>query len=137
MQKMVRKQIYLEAAQDETLKRRAKETGLAEAELIRASLDYFFNAVGEGGSAKKGPSMIRETPAVYAAGPPVVGGDAMAEFIRKALKPKDRRSFWGVAAAEDRAAWKKELEFMEERSKLKTEGGARGWTREELYDERV
>jgi hypothetical protein len=35
---MVRKQIYIEAAQDAFLKRRAKESGMSEAELIRRAI---------------------------------------------------------------------------------------------------
>ncbi len=39
MERMVRKQIYLEPRQDQQLKRMVKETGLSEAELIRSALD--------------------------------------------------------------------------------------------------
>lgn len=36
---MVRKQLYLEEAQDRALKARAKELGISEAELVRRALD--------------------------------------------------------------------------------------------------
>ena len=39
MSRMVRKQIYIEARQEDLLKRRAKELGVPEAELIRRGID--------------------------------------------------------------------------------------------------
>ena len=39
---MVRKQLYLEEAQDKALKRRAKELGVSEAEVVRQALDTAF-----------------------------------------------------------------------------------------------
>lgn len=39
MSRMVRKQVYIEPRQDELLKRRAKELGVTEAELIRRAID--------------------------------------------------------------------------------------------------
>lgn len=36
---MVRKQLYLEEAQDRALKRRARELGVSEAEIVRRALD--------------------------------------------------------------------------------------------------
>jgi hypothetical protein len=36
---MIRKQVYIEERQERTLKRRAKELGLTEAELIRRGID--------------------------------------------------------------------------------------------------
>ena len=36
---MIRKQLYLEASQDRALKRRAKELGVSQAELLRRALD--------------------------------------------------------------------------------------------------
>lgn len=42
---MVRKQLYLEKAQDQALKRRAGELGVSEAEVVRRALD---RALGEG-----------------------------------------------------------------------------------------
>lgn len=36
---MIRKQLYLEQAQDEALKRRASQLGVSEAEIVRRSLD--------------------------------------------------------------------------------------------------
>lgn len=40
---MVRKQIYLERAQDEQIKHRAAEAGLSEAEVIRRMIDRCLN----------------------------------------------------------------------------------------------
>lgn len=39
MARMVRKQIYIEPEQEQLLKRRARELGVAEAELIRRGID--------------------------------------------------------------------------------------------------
>jgi hypothetical protein len=39
MNKMVRKQVYLEQRQDELLKRLAEESGVTEAEIIRDAID--------------------------------------------------------------------------------------------------
>ncbi|MDP2936838.1 MAG: hypothetical protein Q8O86_10155, partial [Dehalococcoidia bacterium] len=39
MSRMVRKQIYIKPGQEETLKRRAKELGITEAELVRRAID--------------------------------------------------------------------------------------------------
>ena len=39
MSRMIRKQLYLEAAQDAVLKQRAQELGMSEAALIRRCLD--------------------------------------------------------------------------------------------------
>ncbi len=39
MVRMIRKQIYIEPAQDEILKQRAKDLGVSEAELIRRAID--------------------------------------------------------------------------------------------------
>lgn len=36
---MIRKQLYLEEAQDRALKRRARELGVSEAEVVRRALD--------------------------------------------------------------------------------------------------
>ena len=36
---MIRKQIYIEAQQERSLKRRAQKTGLSEAELVRRGID--------------------------------------------------------------------------------------------------
>ncbi len=39
MAQMIRKQVYLEARQDRTLKRQARRRGVTEAEIIREALD--------------------------------------------------------------------------------------------------
>ncbi|HUG55480.1 MAG TPA: hypothetical protein VMJ92_00245 [Candidatus Limnocylindrales bacterium] len=44
MARMVRKQVYIEPRQERLLKRRAKELGLTEAELIRQGIDRLETA---------------------------------------------------------------------------------------------
>ncbi len=39
MEKMVRKQVYIEAGQEASLKRRAKDLGVSESDLIRQGID--------------------------------------------------------------------------------------------------
>lgn len=41
MQRMIRKQIYIDASQDRLLKQRADELGVTESDLIRRSIDQF------------------------------------------------------------------------------------------------
>lgn len=43
---MIRKQLYLEEAQDQALKVRAKELGISEAELVRRALDAALHPKG-------------------------------------------------------------------------------------------
>lgn len=87
MAKMIRKQIYIEARQERLLKRRAKELGVTESELIREGIDNVQAATNK--------ALARE----------------------QALK-------------EHRA-------FIRERMKLRVPQTGRGWTREELYEERI
>jgi hypothetical protein len=42
MTTMVRKQVYIESEQEAQLKRRAAETGMSEAEIIRQALDWWL-----------------------------------------------------------------------------------------------
>lgn len=51
MYMMVRKQLYLEARQDRALKRRAKQLGVSEADVVRAALDAALGEPGAAGSA--------------------------------------------------------------------------------------
>lgn len=44
MSRMVRKQVYIEPAQEAMLKQRAKERGMSEAELIRDGIDHVLRA---------------------------------------------------------------------------------------------
>lgn len=83
---MIRKQIYIKPEQDKALKRRAKELGISEAELIRQDLE-------------RSSRLHYSTP-------------------------------W------DKSAWERELRFIEERARLQDLKKTRGWTREELYEER-
>jgi CO/xanthine dehydrogenase Mo-binding subunit len=85
---MIRKQIYIDPAQDVLLKQRARALGVSEAELIRRCL---------------------------------------TDIGRSAVDiPVDWR------------AWEDELAFIQERAQSQpAREGRRGWTREELYEERV
>jgi hypothetical protein len=88
MSRMVRKQMYLEPEQAERLKRRAKELGVSEADLIRRCIDQLGRVQG--------------------------------------VLPVDRR------------AWQDELTYIRERTcTQKALDRQRGWTREELYEERL
>jgi hypothetical protein len=87
MARMVRKQIYIEPKQDALLKRRAKELGVTESDLIRRGIDQVDRAH---------------------AGLPL-----------------------------DRTAWEEELTFIRERARIQELGRTRGWTRDELYQERL
>jgi hypothetical protein len=46
MYMMIRKQLYLEARQDRALKRRAKQLGVSEADVVRAALDAALREPG-------------------------------------------------------------------------------------------
>lgn len=43
MSRMVRKQVYIEPAQEKLLKRRARELGVTEAELVRRGIEAIAN----------------------------------------------------------------------------------------------
>jgi hypothetical protein len=84
----IRKQIYLEPAQDRLLKQRAQEWGISEAELIRRCLD-------------------------------TLGQQTMPLPL-------------------DPQAWADELAFLQHRAQtVPSRNERRGWTREELYAERL
>jgi len=87
MSRMVRKQIYIEPEQERLLKRRAKELGVTESDLIRRGIDQVD------------------------------------------------RTYAGLP--QDRVAWEEELIFIRERAGMQELGRTRGWTREELYQERL
>ena len=87
MARMVRKQIYLDPAQDRALKEQAKSLGVSEAELIRRRI-----------------SQAQHGAASYPTRP---------------------------------EAFEEELHFMDERMRLKDLKQTRGWTRDELYEERL
>ena len=87
MSRKVRKQVYIEAEQNALLKKRAKELGVSEAELIR-----------------RGIEQMCKTPIV----------------LKSDLK-----------------VWEEEKAFIEERRQIQVPQTGRGWTRDELYDERL
>ncbi len=86
MARMVRKQVYIEPGQEELLKRRAKQLGVTESDLIRMGIEQM-------GAAASVPV--------------------------------------------DEVAWQDELTFIRERARLQALGRARGWTRDDLYEERL
>ena len=86
MGRMVRRQVYIYPEQGESLKRRAKELGVTEAELIRRGVEQ--------------TSRLQET------------------------------------RIPDARAWEEAKAFIKQRMKVIAPQTGRGWTREELYDER-
>lgn len=88
--RMIRKQVYIEEEHDTLLKRRARELGVTESELIRKGIEQITRS--------------------------------------------------RTSSHRDPRAWQEALAFMRERQRLvgqvpHREG--RGWTREELYEERL
>lgn len=75
---MIRKQVYIEKRHDQMLKRRAKQRGVTEAEIIRDALD----TIEIGGSARP-----RRTP------DPVAGRKAL-EFMRSLPGGRRRGRGW-------------------------------------------
>lgn len=47
MARMIRKQLYIEPRQEEMLKRRSRELGIAEAELIRQGIEHVLSSDGD------------------------------------------------------------------------------------------
>jgi hypothetical protein len=86
---MIRKQVYIEERQDRSLKRRAKELGLTEAELIRQGIDALDR------QPRSEPRARRL--------------EALAESER----------------------------VVRARRRMRVPQTGRGWTREELYEERL
>lgn len=84
MSDLVRKQLYITKSQDLQLKKKAKEYGMKEAELVRQALDLQLNKVG-----------LSKQPA---------------------------------------AAWKLELQFIDERMHKGYVKGGRNWRRDDLYE---
>ena len=135
MEKMVRKQVYLEARQDQELKRRAKASGASEAELIRLALDRLFREgerdIPPDRTGQQRAQMLRETTTAYVAGD-VKAGDEMYESLERGLG-----EILGRRSRSDQAAWEEEMAFMAGRARLSTtETEGVRWTRDDLYDER-
>jgi hypothetical protein len=87
MQPMVRKQVYIKPEQEALIKRRSKELGVTEAEIIRRGID-------------------------------------LAAHGSQVWFP-------------DKSAWEEAKVVIEERMRMKVPQTGRGWTRDELYDERL
>ena len=87
MPRMVRKQLYIEPGQEALLKRRAKELGVTEAELIRRAIDQM-------GRVPKGLPL-------------------------------------------DSNGWEEAKALIQGRLRIKVPQTGRGWTRDELYEERL
>jgi hypothetical protein len=84
---MVRKQVYIEVGQEDILKRRAKEIGVSEAELIRRGIEQVGRV--------------------------------------------------GVPLRRDPRAWEEAKRLIQQRMAIAAPQTGRGWTREELYEERL
>lgn len=89
LMRMIRKQVYIEKRQDRVLKRRAKELGVTEADLIRRGID-------------------------------LLGQRPLSEPLPRRLE----------ALAESER-------YIRAHRRLKVPQTGRGWTREELYEERL
>lgn len=119
---MVRKQIYLTQDLDDKVKQLAKARNVPEAEIIRAALEQY----GEYRvSPDAGQAVVRETATLsYGAG--TMNAESTESLIRRVL---DRI---------DKANGRRFLDIAEKRAKEvgESDGKGRGWTREDLYDER-
>jgi hypothetical protein len=122
---MVRKQIYLTEELDQKVKRLAQERGVAEAEVIRAALEQYAEyrspeAVGQ--------LAVRET-ATLSYGVGTMERDEDRERILRRINAELNRS-----------AGRRVLEIANERAERlgtgERDAAGRGWTREDLYDER-
>ncbi len=63
MARMVRKQFYIEPRQDELLKRRARELGVTEAELVRQGIEHLVlepQSPAEGSEVEQAIALLRE-----------------------------------------------------------------------------
>jgi hypothetical protein len=101
MSRMVRKQVYIEPRQDEMLKRRARELGVSEAELIRRAIEEASGAPHD-----------REAERLAAL-------EELKGFMLR------------------RRAWHEAKSFIEQRMGIVAPQTGRGWTRDELYEERL
>lgn len=122
---MIRKQIYLTQELDEKVKGLARARNVPEAEIIRAALEQY----GEyrTGSAER-DTAVRETATIQYGASTMNRDEDRERIIRR------------INAELDRNAGLRVLEIARERaerlgSEDRTAGG-RGWTREDLYDER-
>jgi hypothetical protein len=84
---MIRKQLYLDEAQDKALKQRARELGLSEAEIVRRALD----AVLFEGAAQRGQRHLASFLARAGALAEAHSAPEGYLFERQALYEEDRR----------------------------------------------
>lgn len=61
-------------------------------------------------------------------------GVTEAEVVRRGI---ELASTTAASFPFDRQAWEEEMQFIRERARIQELGRTRGWTREELYDERL
>lgn len=114
---MIRKQVYIEQAQDETLKRLAASLGVSEAEVIRMAIENLSSSTSYVAGASEQVRMMRETAVLYRTNTDSVDQSRSSDL--------------------DRQAWLKLLASMKERAATSARAdGGRDWTRDELYDER-
>jgi hypothetical protein len=79
MARMIRKQVYIEPAQDTMLKERAKRLGVTESELIRRGIDEAMTA---GGGVGRDSWMVRESGVRYWT-PDIRAWEESKQFIRE------------------------------------------------------
>ena len=122
--KMVRKQIYIEAEQNQKLKRLAAELGLSEAEVLRRGLDLLGASSDEyraGGEGARG-LQVREVA-------------TLSYGVRDMQAHEQNDELQGRVL--DHQAWLEELAFIKERARTVSASGSAGrWNREEAYDRR-
>lgn len=113
MARMIRKQVYIEPRHEEILKRMSRERRVTESDLIRACID----AIAE---------------------PQHQEGNPTDEFEMTRRLTRKRASLTAAVTEYpiDQQAWEEEMEFIRERARLRVAQQTRGWTRDELYDER-
>lgn len=90
MMYMIRKQLYLEEAQDRALKKRAKELGVSEAEVVRRALDDSLR-----GRRERHPRSERALEAFLARANEIAAAHRLPDeyhFDRDALYDEDERS---------------------------------------------
>ena len=93
---VVRKQLYLEEAQDKALKRRAKELGVSEAEVVRQALDATLGSDTVAPALKRNKAILQ---AFFEEADELAKTHAFPKgyrFDRQALYEEDERfTHWG------------------------------------------
>ncbi len=104
----IRKQIYIEAEQNNLLKEKARQTGLSEAEIIRQAIDQHIISLNV--STLRGSSEATSL-------------DVDPERSRRVNSPTPNLS-----------AWEREKAFIASLENRPSQPGKRDWQREDLYE---